>query len=516
MINRYSLIIFATAATIGSVIMVPMQSLGFVLPKLPFLALAALSGLVFAYSNKINLFGGLLRSKAGLMAVLFLAITMLSAFWSIAPIISFIGASPRFEGALAYFIFFSAFLISYSLAKSNNLKPIYSIIIVSNSIIVFYGFLQMINLDPLQAFWKWELFLGRAFSTAGQPNFLGVFILLTLPFVFQINQRVRGKTKIIASSLLIMNLAVLAGTASRSSYLGIAVSGLLFVLISKPGRIKKSKIPSVILSLVITAMIILIAVSATGRRFSVHTQDIFLGSRSEIWKTSVRMILDRPQGYGLDAMGLASQKFVAPKFYEFESLATIIDRAHSKPLDLLVSTGPLGFIFYYLFLFYLLRSLWKKRDSKTAQACLLSLAGTSTALLFGFDTLITHFYFWLIVGISAGITSETTNKPSRSLSQLFLIAFMLFNLMVALLFMRWIYSRVLLEKSEHLSRGENAIESIKYAYKSFSAFPYDRASILSASEKVLADLESADSQNKDSLNIALSVLLTPSPPDKTE
>jgi len=359
--KNWALKSFGFLIILGSIIFVPLPSFGFVLPKLLLFSSAALAGaLTVVFTEKHESLAPLFKTGTGRLFLLFFIIVLLSQNWSKAPLLSIVGAPPRFEGLLAYFIFFSLALTTFALARKKKTQSfIVDVIIWSNAIVIFYGALQMIGMDPFAGAWESELFLGRAFSTLGQPNFLGLFILLTFPFVF-----VR-RTKPITSTLCLLNLFVLAGTASRSAYAGFFAVLLICLFTHKRRRPLPSATnkPVFIATSITLILIALLSALTLAERFSFPTQDTGLGSRYVIWKTSSNMIIRRPIGYGLDTMALYSPKFVTKEIFEYEPLETAVDRAHSKPLDLLFTLGIPGLIAYYLLLAAHLTSIWKKRSN---------------------------------------------------------------------------------------------------------------------------------------------------------
>ena len=112
----------------------------------------------------------------------FFAVVFLSPLWSAAPFLSVVGVEPRFEGVIAYVIFFGLALVAGSMVCRGQEAHLLRAVFWSNAGVVLYGLLQLVRMDPFGSWWEADLFLGRVFSTVGQPNMLAQFLLLTAPF----------------------------------------------------------------------------------------------------------------------------------------------------------------------------------------------------------------------------------------------------------------------------------------------------------------------------------------------
>lgn len=507
---RFLPILFGSALIIGSVIVIPLPSLAFGLPKLLFFSVAAFCGLVIARIRAFDLHN-LFNTWAGRFFLVLCGIILLSPLWSIAPILSIVGAPPRFEGVLTQLTLMSLFIVGIGFAQSENHRDLLiRCIVISNVIIVLYGFLQVIGFDPLAALWMSESFLGRTFSFLGQPTYLGQFILLTLPFVgmrwMTCIDRARLYKKIKTmwwASIAFLNIIVLMGTASRAAFLGLIVMAILGGIVLLP-HLRR---PHVVIIGAVSLVIISFGALRLAERFSVATQDFFLGSRSVIWETSLNMIKERPYGYGLETLGIASQSMMPADLKKFESLTTKIDRGHSKPLDLLLTLGVQGFIAYYGMLVFLLYALWKKRSF----VAFVSLTSFSVALLFGFESPATFAFFWLIAGSALGMTKKenlVTGYWSLVITRWSLVIGIFVTTVTIIMQAQWMRARVGIDRgSALLSLGK--LEPAIQAYaQSTEIIPFDRQALIESTETALIGLEQAgDAHTHDTLNAFISTQL---------
>ncbi|MFA6039430.1 MAG: O-antigen ligase family protein [Candidatus Peribacteraceae bacterium] len=462
----------------------PLSALEFTLPKLPFIGIAAVAGLLLSVEEGAERVQSLLfRSGAGRLLLAFFLVSFLSPLWSVAPLQSLAGDPPRFEGAVSYVLLLALAVTGATLGRSGEGRGLLIRALAWSAVpVVLYGILQAAHLDPLGAAWQGEAFLGRVFSTLGHPNFLGQFLLLTLPFV---SLRMTGGERAVNlrwTAVFLLGVVVLAATGSRAALLGLGVAAALAAAMTATW----SKRGASILAL---GVLLAAAVGGTAvvRRLEVPTQTGGLGARGVIWQTAVRMAVARPLGYGLETVGSVSPQYLPASIYRYESLTVQIDRAHSKPLDLLLTLGLPGLIAYYGFLALLLFPLWRKRKEPLALVIFLSLAGGSAALLFGFDVLPTHAFFWLIVGMGVGcaVPAAGGGKQRRPF---FLPALTVFAVAVTAVFCVWVSARVLLQAGEDAAARGDRMAAVQATVRASRMFPLDRAILVRAAEAILSAL----------------------------
>ena len=482
---------FFVLVLLGILAFIPMQSLGFALPKITLLSFAAIVGMILILQQDLSAVQKILVSIPGRLFLLFVFVIFLSPLWSTAPFISIVGNPPRFEGVFAYAVFFALTLTGALCAHYPQIRSgVLRIILLTNILTIFYGLLQFLRLDPLFHYWKSDLFLGRSFSFLGQPIFLGQFILLTLPFVFLAWKKER---KQLWGLLVILNLCLLLATASRAALLGMIVI-LIIGIVSFKGLIRHILRTKAIFLTGVTILVITVGLFSYTHRFSVPTQYMSLGARGVLWKGSIHMISSRPFGYGLETMGILSDSFFGPELYEYESLTTKIDRAHSKPLDLLLTLGLFGFLSYYGFLIALLIELWRCRKEEYAFVFLLSLIGFSVNLFFSFENIATHALFWLIIGMAFGSLPSIKEKRSPRSAYLFVILLLLSACMSAATGIQWMRARIIMEQGEQFFDAGRLDDAIRAYDTSIRLFPFDRQSLLQGAELGLLALASTDDE----------------------
>ncbi|MFH0851277.1 MAG: hypothetical protein V1876_00830, partial [Candidatus Peregrinibacteria bacterium] len=216
---------FSLALVLVAVIFLPLGTASFVLPKVFFLALAALLGALAALRDpERDALAILLTTWTGRAFLALIFVTAFSPLWSIAPLQSIVGASPRFLGVLVQLSSFAIALAGIVLVqREGGRRWLLRSLLLANVLVTLYGFLQLIGLDPFAVLWQQgERFLGRVFSTIGQPTMLGNFLILTLPFIILESRKKSAGWRWFWMILILLNLAVLLGTASRGALLGLA------------------------------------------------------------------------------------------------------------------------------------------------------------------------------------------------------------------------------------------------------------------------------------------------------
>jgi putative inorganic carbon (HCO3(-)) transporter len=353
-----------------------------------------------------------LESGIRLSLTLYVSMLIVSTFFSIDPVMSVWGRFRREEGLFAI----ATYIMLFGLAKRyTTLAPELSVrvmpwILGSASLVSLYGIFQYFNLDPIV---RDELRTGwssRAFSTMGNPNFLGSYLVLMLPigvFAFLKDQRWwQFAASVIMYTCLLM-------TFTRSALVGIAVSFvvlLLFVIGNKASR----KPFLLLMAVFVTVTIVVNTHSdgAVGTRFSSIGMDakafvqqeenaVYAGAnRGYIWMRTLPMVMDRPLvGYGLENLQPA---FIEK--YEQEMLSVFgavyaVDKAHNEYLHIAVTTGIPSLLAYLSFLVLcMLRGYRNLHKSPGHIALFASVLGYLAQAFFNVSVVSVAYIFWVFLG----------------------------------------------------------------------------------------------------------------------
>jgi len=464
---------------LGGVIFSTHSVLGFVLPKIIVFQGFLILGLTLLWIARKPDLRALWRSWPGRVVLLYFGLLCAYTFFSITPLISFFGASPELQGLLTQILYFSAFIFALAYAKS-----LYRPLLLLNGVVVFYGLLQLLHLDPWAAAWDAEGFLGRIFSTLGNPNFLGSFIVLTLPILFE-----KIKQHKSFGLLIVANLIVLIGTASKAALIGLIVVGVL-ALFSYASSLRQIQAKIWIGSGLIFALLIAFTVYTFHERNRVDFEAFrSFGAREVIWGDTIEMIQARPLGYGLETFSLVYPQFQSPEFFEYEKFTSSADRAHNLILDLWVAAGPLAPLLFLILLGLLIKIGYRSPETR---GTILGLIGYVVSLLFGFETFLTGIVFWMMIGF---IVSKISLPMPSHKSVIF--SRMIFGLMIAVLIVTIPFPIRHFQADRYYTQAEATLNSawdqsvIAYS-RAISLYPYDLIYPLKDIEVHLVILENVE------------------------
>lgn len=503
--------VFPCGIGLGTIVVIPLTTLGFALPKLAVFSSAA-SLAMLGLSNRRSLpdCSFLLRTWTGRALCAYAAVLLASLLWSTAPLLSIVGAAPRFEGLLTHIVFLSLGFTAFAAAQRDDGKRmLWGTLVLSNAMVVLYGLAQFLGLDPLRAVWEEEAVLGRMFSFLGQPNALGRFVLLALPFVALGAGRAlcpggrQKRSHCMAFAILIVcNLFVLLGTASRASLAGLFVMLAVFIIVSARPIAAMITGRNVRIAALVFLLLFAAGWKAYGSRFASPAEaGRSASARRVIWNTAWDMVRQRPYGYGLETTGIVSNRFLTPEFYEYEGITTGIDRAHSKPLDLLVTLGVQGLVAYYGFLALLILLLWKRRRDPLIFAGTLAILGYSVSLLVEFESIVTAVFFWMIAGWMLGHAALPCKRAAHVSRTVFrriiggyapraaLTATALLLVASSVVTIQWVRARWAMENAQRQSAQGEIVRSLESSLEAVRRFRFDREILWIAAARALDVLE---------------------------
>ena len=310
-----------------------------------------------------------------------LAISQIISFVFSANIVSsLIGGPYRYQGIITELIFIALFANTYYLAAISKTKTTKSIftwaffIAIITSIIAIAPFhIDMQYFSPLD-------FKERAFGTLGNPNYLAVFLIGTLPLLAL---ALREKSRIIKALAGISLPVILYGlflTGSRSAWVGI-ICGLLFVgvlIIIKKRSYKILAIAIAMIAIIVGAVIFQQANPTRSlQRLSLEKEDLGgITTRIYLLESGTRLFTENPIiGSGQETITNNIEPYL-PEYLKSNSLF-FIDRTHNELLDILVTKGLLGLLAYLSFWIYIfwtnIRRYFASSTSSTNEPLILAL-----------------------------------------------------------------------------------------------------------------------------------------------
>jgi len=308
---------------------------GYELPKFIFIIFFSL---VFAfYLIRINVFK--IPNK---YFFYFLTTFIISTIFSENYLYSFFGDYPRVNQNLILFLailIISIVFINY-LYKFDLFKTI---------------FIQSLFLNLISLFEKNE----RTISTLGQPNFLGIILVIGIIYAFE-NIK---KNKYYNFAILFFIVGVIK-TASITS-----IICMLFYFSYK--LIKDWKLYWKKILLILFTFLLLINFSGTTKNKIEDNLNLFLlgGNtkitdsilvRTFIWKDSINIIFSNPKffliGSGPETFSLFYEQFRSKSLNKTSEWDSLIDKTHNYFLEILIEQGFLGFLALLILLFNFYKS----------------------------------------------------------------------------------------------------------------------------------------------------------------
>ncbi len=380
-------------------------------------------------NDRIDLRGS---KKIYLFSLFLLASFFISSLLSIHPNLSFWGSYERQQGffnLVNYLLFFILLILN-----SHSFKQIERLIVTAvaaGAIVCFYGLFQLFGFDPLT--WKEPAFAtGRIFSSLGQANFLGHYLILIIPLSFYTCFFIVKKllSKFFFGLVILAEFICLLNTYSRAAWLGLFASAILFILFFI--LIKKNrKLIISLAGLILIAVILIFSLevfkvssfqNATITTYFYRLKSIAdLGSGSNkmrlyYWQASIKEIGRENYkrllvGYGPDTLDEVFIKYYQPDWAIYEVINSYNDRAHCWPFDVILSYGLVGLAsmlcFYIYFVFKVVKFLINRisRESKLGEevwlvvALLASLVAYCVNNLFSFSILTSQVYLFLILAM---------------------------------------------------------------------------------------------------------------------
>ncbi len=343
---------------------------------------------------------------------LFLASIVGTDFWH-----SFWGSYFRREGLMTNFFLLVLFLASgFILKQAFWRKQIAIAICLAATIASLLGFLQFIFVwffgSSLQL-----LYSGRIISTFGQSNFLGAFLVLSLPFFVYMASLEKGKSKFLlwlAAGIVIVTLSL---TFSRSAFLGF-IAMVLFLAFY---RIKVFFVILIGLILLGSALANL-SPTLTFREWHRIQTDL-----EKKWTAENRLLISKKSmdlikirlitGWGVENFVFVFPIVVSKDDFGLKDI--VVDSSHNLFLDTAVEGGIVSLL---IFMGFLISIFWLGiKKLKTVQGeekifLKIVLVGMLSYLVihqFTVDSIAPNIIFWLSAGGVAGsafVGSFSKNK----------------------------------------------------------------------------------------------------------
>ena len=365
--------------------------------------------------------GKIRRTPVDWLILALLGWVTISMFFSISPATAFFGKYRRFEGLLSFINYAVIYFLVLQFAdRPSRVRALAETLFWSSFVVAGYGLLQSIGRDPID--WhSLPLERFRPFSTYGNPDLLGGFLMFSLPIALALALAEENKwVRLVYWAGFGINAYVWIVAFTRGAWIGGAVGIILMAFVAWRHSTKLTLIDLVPVGLTTALGGLAIFKSLSnpnevmnfGARFaSIFKMDEGSGlTRTEIWQAAIKAITASPQrfimGYGADTFRLVFPKFKPITYTRDAGYLSVADNVHDYPLQLAAGIGVVGvLIMYGIFAWAAVRSfklVFGKSEDKNRMLIggfWVAAAAYITQLMFGLSVTGNTFLLWVCIGV---------------------------------------------------------------------------------------------------------------------
>lgn len=254
------------------------------------------------------------------------------------------GSFGRNSGLLAYIALMVIFGSATSLALKVGLsKAVLRPLIWLSLILVFYGCLQILNLDPVD----WRVIYNPIMVTLGNPNFaasiLGMLFCFLFPQALSVEMKARQRYLLIALCISIAFIVFSAEAVQGLILICLGFFGSILIKIWHEPKAKRWVISALALSSLPIFIVILGAFGSGPLGSNLQQQTLLI--RVEYWRTALAMSRDNLLfGLGSSTFGDYFRFYRDRRTIELIGPNVSTSSAHNVLLDHLSSSGVLVFL----------------------------------------------------------------------------------------------------------------------------------------------------------------------------
>ena len=389
------------------------------------IALAAWGWDILSRGGKIR------RTPVDWLILAFLVWVAISAVFSISPWTALFGKYRRFEGLFSFINYAVIYFLVLQFAdRPSRVRSLAKTLFWSGFIVAGYGVMQSLGTDPVH--WGQLPFeANRAFSTYGNPDLLGGFLMFSVPITLGL---------VLSEDKLWMRLVYWIGFAlnmwclivafTRGAWIGALVSVPLVTIIAFRHRAQFFKIDWVPVGAISALSLGIIFESLKNpnsvMNFAARFASIFDfrggsgGTRTEIWSAAIKAVEARPIfGFGADTFRLVFPKYKPVQYVADAGYRSVADNVHDYPLQLSAGIGIFGMLMFYgICVWAAIRSaplVFKRSDDHRRilfGAFWAACAGYLVQLMFGLSVTGNTFLLWAALGVVLAPTATVVEfKP---------------------------------------------------------------------------------------------------------
>ncbi len=323
--------------------------------------------------------------------------------------VAMLGNPRRVEGLATLLTYVILFMMARNMVPLKQ-KHV-NVLLALSLIIVLYGVLQTFGIDPFPRDFirtNWT----RAFSTIGNPNFLGSFIVLLLPFTFDLYMRKQNKFGLLAYAILLYGLLA---TMTRGTWIGAFFAVLIYLgILWYQKQLYGSRF---LVFIVVSIMVLLVYGFVSGDAFiarllSLQTDLSKLieneaieevgSSRMFIWMRGMQLFYKRPWfGYGPENVGLAFIKYFRSDLINKYGMLIVPDKAHNEYLHYALTGGIFTLLTYLGFIVLIIKkNMQIMFKHPLALPLFIAIVGYLIQAFFNISVVSVAYIFWIFLGWS--------------------------------------------------------------------------------------------------------------------
>lgn len=354
-----------------------------------------------------------------LVLVAFLGWVVVTTIFSIHPPTAILGKYRRFEGLAAFFGYGILFFLTVQVAdRPQRIRRITQAVVLSGAVVAAYGVLQHLGLDPIPRATGLPFEPERAYSTMGNPDLLGGYLIfpLVLSVTLALGEK-RRWPRLGYWLCFLVDAAALLTSFTRGAWIGGAVALALLAIAAWRCRVRLNPVDMGMAGLAVMTGVVIVARSLGSSsgvtNVASRLKSIFeVGSgsgqtRIEIWTSALRAIRHSPiVGYGADTFRLVFPRFKVAEYARDAGYLSVADNAHAYPLQIATGLGIPGLILLYGLFGWILARSARSVFHRRPEAGLSPLAGFWAAtvgylvyLLFGLSVTGSSFLLWMSLGL---------------------------------------------------------------------------------------------------------------------
>jgi putative inorganic carbon (HCO3(-)) transporter len=372
------------------------------------------------------------KNPLSIPLLIYAIICIISTVTSIDPEISLKGDVLREEGLFTLLSYIVLVFIMGNVIRDRELgMKLFKALAFSTVLLSLYGLVQYFGYNPTAHF-LFKSSPGKVSSTMGNPNFLGKYLVLTIPLLLVFC--LQGKCpvqKIFLTAGTTFAFSCLILTYSRGSWIGFTSGFITFIFLLLRYKIKQGlKHLPIILCLFFLAVVFFNIYrpkveglsTPEGKGMVVHRalssgevkSGIGVATRLFVWKKALILISQRPWfGYGPETFEKAFRRYNLEYGKKFNDYVRV-DRVHNNYLDLAFTVGVLGLAAYLsvllCFFMILFRSMKANMDNERKLIYIGIISGCIGYLIndfFIFSVVSVSPTFWSVMGLSLALREDT-------------------------------------------------------------------------------------------------------------